>query len=103
MRSLLAGALGALPSSRISDITGVIAALLSCTYAQSVVWLREATSLIPDHVACSRDKDVFFHAVSKFVESGEGHTLVKSLDDLSELCRRSKRHRIAVAESLSKT
>jgi transportin-3 len=60
VRSLLAGALGALPSSRLSDISGVIAALLSCTNAQSVVWLREATSLIPDHVASASDKDVFF-------------------------------------------
>ena len=102
VRSLLAGALGALPSSRVSDITGVIAALLSCTCAQSVVWLSEATSLIPDHVTSQRDKDVFLHAVSKFAKSGDGHTLGKSLDDLSELCRRSKRHRIAVAESLLK-
>jgi hypothetical protein len=67
------------------------------------VWLREATSLIPDHVASASDKDVFFHSVSRFAESGDGHTLGKSLDDLSELCRRSKRHRIAVAESLLKT
>ena len=36
VRSLLAGALGALPSSRVSDITGVIAALLSCTHAHPV-------------------------------------------------------------------
>ena len=81
----------------------MIAALLSCTHAQSVVWRGEATSLIPDHVASPRDKDVFFHSVSRFAESGDGHTLRKSLDDLSELCRRSKRHRIAVAESLLKT
>lgn len=100
VRSLLAGAIGALPSSRLGDISDVIAALLSCTCSQSVVWLREATSLIPDHAASPRDKDVFFHAVSRFADSGDVRTLAKSLDDLSELCRRSKRLRNAVTECL---
>lgn len=50
-QSLLAGALGSLPASRLEDVTDVFAAMLTCAGATAVEWVQAAVSRVPEHAA----------------------------------------------------
>lgn len=50
-QSLLAGALGSLPASRLEDVADVMAAMLSCTGAMAVVWVQAAVTCVPHEAA----------------------------------------------------
>lgn len=49
--SLIAGAMGSLPASRLDDVTDVIAAMLTCAGATAVEWVQAAVSRVPEHAA----------------------------------------------------
>lgn len=51
VHSLIAGAMGSLPTSRLDDVTDVIAAMLTCAGATAVEWVQAAVSRIPEHAA----------------------------------------------------
>ena len=50
-QSLLAGALGSLPASRLDDVTDVLASMLTCAGAIAVEWIQAALSRIPEQAA----------------------------------------------------
>ena len=50
-QSLLAGALGSLPASRLDDVTDVIAAMLTCAGATAAEWIHASVTRIPEHAA----------------------------------------------------
>ena len=50
-QSLLAGALGSLPTSRLEDVTDVLAAMLTCAGTTAVLWVQAAVIRVPDQAA----------------------------------------------------
>lgn len=50
-RSLLVGALGSLPTSRLDDVADVLASMLTCAGAMGVEWTLAAVRCVPDIAA----------------------------------------------------
>jgi len=104
VRALLGGALGSLPTARLEDVTDALAAMLACAGSAAVAWVAAAVRRIPEHAASAADTAAFMAVVTACGE-GAGHVraLGRSLDELSELCRRSRRTRESVQAALAAT
>ncbi|KAL4452442.1 hypothetical protein ABPG75_008104 [Micractinium tetrahymenae] len=104
VRLLLAGAAGALPTSRLVELTDVLYALLKVTNQNGLQWLGEALAAIPDDAASSADKQRFMGAAQRVVADGlavnDERLLQQAVDEYSELSRRNRRALVAAQRAL---
>jgi transportin-3 len=95
VRLVLAGAVGALPTNRLAELTDVLYAVLKVTNQNGLQWVGEALAGIPDEAATSSDKQRFMTACQQVVAGGlsqrDERVLQQAVDELSELCRRNRR------------
>eukprot|EP00884_Botryococcus_braunii_P017308 jgi/Botrbrau1/4260/Bobra.0044s0053.1 len=91
---LLAGVGGALPQPRVIDIAETLHMILKTTGHQGYQWLAQAAGSLPPHVASQQELQpllvVAAEIASKGLDANKSRDLENTLDDLSELCRRSK-------------
>ncbi|CAM6084292.1 unnamed protein product [Calypogeia fissa] len=92
MTRVIIGALvGALPESRMDDITDVLLAL-SRLYGQLVVqWAQHAVALIPDSVVTEAERNNFLQALSVAAGGRDTAALTRSIEELSGVCRRNRK------------
>ncbi|KAK8982744.1 hypothetical protein V6N11_046656 [Hibiscus sabdariffa] len=89
-RILVAALTGALPNSRLETVAYALLALARAYGMQALEWARESVSLIPltavKEVECSR----FLQALSQAASGVDVNTLILSVEELSEVCRRNR-------------
>ncbi|KAG6551513.1 hypothetical protein Mapa_006936 [Marchantia paleacea] len=91
---------GALPESRMDE---VIQVLLSMTrlYGQLVAqWAQEVVALIPASVVKDAERVSFLQAISMAVNGTDSPTLTRSMEEMSDVCRRNRKVREAVQNAL---
>ncbi|MCO5614515.1 hypothetical protein L7F22_068798 [Adiantum nelumboides] len=90
-RILIGALVGAVPESRVEEVMGVILSLAQ-TYGMTVVqWAASAVHLIPATVASEEEQKAFLRAMTSAASGGESAALRNSIEELSDVCRRSKR------------
>jgi hypothetical protein len=57
---MLAGAVGALPRSRVCDVSDAMLAVLQATQGQGMQWLMECINRLPEAVAAQGDKVQYY-------------------------------------------
>ncbi|KAF6259150.1 armadillo-type protein [Scenedesmus sp. NREL 46B-D3] len=96
-RMLLGGAVGALPQSRVEDITPILQAMLKLAGQKGALqWITECASLIPEVALTAADRQAFLAAAAAVVQGNAGMDggcpgLEEALEVVSDLCRRNKR------------
>ncbi|PSC72289.1 transportin-3 isoform X1 [Micractinium conductrix] len=104
VRLLLAGVAGALPTSRLAELTDVLYALLKVTNTNGLQWVGEALAALPEEAATSADKQRYMNAAQQVVAEGMGvndeRVLQQAQDELSELLRRNRRSCAAAQRAL---
>uniref|UniRef100_A0A1D1YQ70 Transportin-3 n=1 Tax=Anthurium amnicola TaxID=1678845 RepID=A0A1D1YQ70_9ARAE len=89
-RILIASLAGALPSSRLDEVTYVLLALTRAYRIKVLEWAKESISLIPPtaltEVECSR----FLNTLSEAASGSDISALTETLEELSDVCRRNR-------------
>ena len=102
----IAGAVGALPTSRIHDMVDVLYALLKSSNS-SFQWINAALSLVPESAIPTKDKDRFLHLcrtiVSDEIQEDDERRLLDAMVELSEVCRRHHKVQSLVMQSVLPT
>lgn len=104
VRLLLAGVAGALPASRLQEITDVLYAVLKVAAQNGLQWVVDAVMAVPDETAAPEDRQRFMSACQTVVADGiavnDQKMLLDAVMELSELCRRSRRAQQAAQRAL---
>lgn len=90
-RILIGALVGALPESRVDDVTDVLLSFSRVYGAQVSQWAHDVVCLIPSSVATEGDRVSFLKAISSAASGAEPPNLNNSLEELSEVCRRNKK------------
>jgi transportin-3 len=104
VRLTLAGALGALPGSRLKDLTDVLYAILKVTGGLGFEWTAAAVGVLPEEGATLADKQQFLSVCQMIVADGiavdDEQKLVAALEELSDCCRRNRKAQAATLRVL---
>lgn len=99
----IAGAVGALPTSRIHEMVDVLYALLKSSES-SFQWINAALSLVPDSAVPHNHKNRFFELcrmiVSDEIQEDDEKHLLDAMVQLSEVCRRHHKVQSLVMQRL---
>ncbi|XP_078427860.1 ARM repeat superfamily protein isoform X2 [Wolffia australiana] len=85
-RILVACLAGALPASRLDEVSYVLVALTRAYGAEVQVWSAEAVSLIPAAALTEAERQRLLEALT----GGNKVNTTESLDEISEVCRRNR-------------
>nr|XP_010906804.1 transportin MOS14 isoform X1 [Elaeis guineensis] len=89
-RILIASLTGALPSSRLEEVTYVLLTLTR-TYGDKVLlWAKESISLIPPTAITEAECSSFLKALSDAASGSDTAALTDTLEELSDVCRRNR-------------
>ncbi|XP_008802144.2 transportin MOS14 isoform X2 [Phoenix dactylifera] len=89
-RILIASLTGALPSSRLEEVTYVLLTLTR-TYGEKVLlWAKESISLIPPTAITEAECSSFLKALSDAASGSDSAPLTDTLEELSDVCRRNR-------------
>ncbi|KAL4538826.1 hypothetical protein Ndes2526B_g02895 [Nannochloris sp. 'desiccata'] len=95
IRLAMAGSVGALPPSRLQEMTDIIYALLKVASVQGLEWTSQAVAAIPDGVLAPSDRQRFIQVCQTIVSDGiavdDEQELMHALADLSDCCRRNRK------------
>ncbi|CAD5196469.1 transportin MOS14 [Musa acuminata AAA Group] len=89
-RILIASLTGALPSSRLEEVTYVLLSLTRTYGVRVLVWAKESISLIPHTALTEAESSTFLKALSDAASGSESSALTETLEELSDVCRRSR-------------
>ncbi|PRQ16051.1 hypothetical protein RchiOBHm_Chr7g0180041 [Rosa chinensis] len=89
-RVLIAALTGAIPSSRLENVTYTLLSLSRTYGAQSVEWARESVSLIPLTAVREVERARFLQALSDAAAGVNVNALSVPLEELSDVCRRNR-------------
>ncbi|KAK8499822.1 hypothetical protein V6N12_072525 [Hibiscus sabdariffa] len=89
-RILVAALTGALPNSRLETVAYALLALTRAYGMQALEWARESVSLIPLTVVKEVERSRFFQALSEAASGADVNTLILSVEELSDVCRRNR-------------
>jgi transportin-3 len=95
VRLALAGAVGALPTSRLQEMTDVLYSLLKVAAATGLEWIAAVISLLPPESALPADTRRFLSVCETVVREGMAidneREFMSALGELSDCCRRNRR------------
>jgi transportin-3 len=104
IRLAMAGSVGALPPSRLQEMTDIIYALLKVASVQGLEWTSQALAAIPDGVLPPSDRQRFIQVCQAVVSDGiavdDEAELMHALGDLSDCCRRNRKTEAAAQRAL---
>ncbi|CAA6655286.1 unnamed protein product [Spirodela intermedia] len=90
-RILIASMAGALPPSRLEEVTYVLLALTRAYGAKVLGWAKESVALIPAAVLTEAECSRFLETLSEAAAAGSNiAALTETLEELSEVCRRNR-------------
>lgn len=90
-RILIASLTGALPSSRLEEISYVLLSLTR-TYGMNVLeWAKGSISLIPSAAITEVESASFLQALSNAASASNSSALTNTLEELSDVCRRNRK------------
>ncbi|ONK70738.1 uncharacterized protein A4U43_C04F1020 [Asparagus officinalis] len=90
-RILIASLTGALPSSRLEEVSYVLLALTR-TYGMKVLeWAKGSLSLIPSAAITEVESASFLQALSNAASGSNTSALTDTLEELSDVCRRNRK------------
>ncbi|KAG0452940.1 hypothetical protein HPP92_025604 [Vanilla planifolia] len=98
-RILIASLTGALPSSRVEEVSYVLLSLTRCYGAKVLEWAKGSISLIPSSVLTEAECSCFLKCIAD-VASGSDSRFSSRLEEISEVCRRNKTVRDIVQGAL---
>nr|CAD1836172.1 unnamed protein product [Ananas comosus var. bracteatus] len=89
-RILIASLTGALPSSRLEEVSYVLLSLTR-TYGASVLdWAKESISLVPPTAITEAERSNFLRVLSDAASGSSISALTDKFEELSEVCRRNR-------------
>ncbi|KAF3437138.1 hypothetical protein FNV43_RR19891 [Rhamnella rubrinervis] len=89
-RILIASLTGALPSSRLEQVTYTLLALTRAYGAQTVEWAEKSVSLIPLTAVTEVERARFLRALSEAASGVNINALTIPIEELSDVCRRNR-------------
>ncbi|XP_020519422.1 transportin MOS14 isoform X2 [Amborella trichopoda] len=89
-RILIASLTGALPTSRLEEVTYVLVSLTRTYGAKVLEWAKEAVSFIPSNAITEVESSRFLNALSQAAKGAVLSELLEPLEELSEICRRNR-------------
>ncbi|KAJ3682345.1 hypothetical protein LUZ60_014918 [Juncus effusus] len=89
-RVLIASLTGALPSSRLEEVSYVLLSLARTYGTHVLTWSTETISLIPSTAVTESESTTFLKAVSDAVAGSTISSLTDRLEELSDVCRRNR-------------
>ncbi|XP_050379254.1 transportin MOS14 [Argentina anserina] len=89
-RVLIAALTGAIPSSRLENVTYTLLSLSRTYGAQSVEWARESVSLLPPTAVTEAERARFLQALADAAAGINVNALSVPLEELSDVCRRNR-------------
>lgn len=89
-RILIACLVGALPELRFEEVICVLLSLTRPYGGEIMKWSQEAISLIPATAITNEERTCFLQSMSAVAAGQYTPTLVSSLEDISDVCRRTK-------------
>ncbi|XP_031499892.1 transportin MOS14 isoform X2 [Nymphaea colorata] len=95
-RILVASITGALPTSRLEEVSYVLRSLTRAYGLRACEWAKEAILLIPSTAVTESESSRFLNALSKLASEADSSALFGPLEELSDVCRRNR----AVQESV---
>eukprot|EP00850_Spirogloea_muscicola_P000526 SM000002S05606 [mRNA] locus=s2:1152982:1161233:- [translate_table: standard] len=102
-RLLLAALTGALPESRTVELVDVVAALARLCSQSAVQWFNQAAALLPSAAASEEEKTKMLMAVAATASGAREPSLLDTLEELSDSCRRNRRIRDMAQAALRPT
>eukprot|EP00850_Spirogloea_muscicola_P015941 SM000126S26317 [mRNA] locus=s126:109074:117426:- [translate_table: standard] len=102
-RLLLAALTGALPESRTVELVDVVAALARLCSQSAVQWFHQAAALLPSAAASEEEKTKMLTAVAATASGAQEPSLLDTLEELSDSCRRNRRIRDMAQAALRPT
>eukprot|EP00850_Spirogloea_muscicola_P002208 SM000008S22297 [mRNA] locus=s8:929494:937857:+ [translate_table: standard] len=102
-RLLLAALTGALPESRTVELVDVVAALARLCSQSAVQWFSQAAALLPSAAASEEEKTKMLMAVAATASGAREPSLLDTLEELSDSCRRNRRIRDMAQAALRPT
>ncbi|WOL09630.1 transportin MOS14 [Canna indica] len=89
-RILIASLAGALPSSRLEEVTYVLLSLTRTYGAKVLGWAKDSISLVPHTALTEAECSSFLGTLSDVASGSESSALTNRLEELSHVCRRNR-------------
>ncbi|KAE8668023.1 germin-like protein subfamily T member 2-like [Hibiscus syriacus] len=89
-RILVAALTGALPNSRLETVAYALLALTRAYGMQALEWARESVSLIPLTAVKEVERLRFLQGLSEAASGADVNTVILSVEELSDVCRRNR-------------
>ncbi|XP_074589780.1 transportin MOS14 [Curcuma longa] len=89
-RILIASLAGALPSSRLEEVTYVLLSLIRTYGIKVLVWAKESISLVPHTALTEAECSSFLKTLSDVASGSDSSALANTLEELSDVCRRNR-------------
>ncbi|KAG6485484.1 transportin MOS14-like [Zingiber officinale] len=89
-RILIASLAGALPSSRLEEVTYVLLSLTRTYGVKVLVWAKESISLVPHTALTEAECSSFLKTLSEVASGSDTSALANTLEELSDVCRRNR-------------
>ncbi|KAK1272910.1 hypothetical protein QJS04_geneDACA022421 [Acorus gramineus] len=89
-RILVASLTGALPISRLEEVSYVLTALMKTYGIHVLEWAKECILLIPSTAITEAECSSFLQALSEAASGKGASALTVTLEELSDLCRRNR-------------
>ncbi|XP_042428685.1 transportin MOS14-like [Zingiber officinale] len=89
-RILIASLAGALPSSRLEEVTYVLLSLTRTYGVKVLVWAKESISLVPHTALTEAECSSFLKTLSEVASGSDSSALANTLEELSDVCRRNR-------------
>ncbi|GLJ36877.1 hypothetical protein SUGI_0745270 [Cryptomeria japonica] len=99
-RILLAGLVGALPEPRVEEVISVLLSFARTYGGEAIKWSQEAINLIPSTTITNEERWSVLQSISSAASGENNPGFTCSLEDLSDICRRSKATQDQVQEAL---
>lgn len=97
----MAGIVGVLPSRLLDDVSQTLRSLLLSTKDQGLGWLSHVLMLLPDRVLAQDEKSKFLESFSSSEVQKSQRSFLRIVDDLADVCRRSRIVRQAAQTALT--
>ncbi|KAG9439130.1 hypothetical protein H6P81_019295 [Aristolochia fimbriata] len=89
-RILIASLTGALPSSRVQEVTDVLISLTRSYGMKVLEWAKGSISLLPSTAVTEIEGSRFLNALVEAASGADPYTIMAPIEELSDVCRRNR-------------